>query len=58
MDKILGKYTTKRSTRKWPLAFLNNTLDVTCHVAYIAYYENNKSLPKKKTYERRLLCRH
>lgn len=57
MDTILGKYTVKRSTRKRPLAFFNNTLDVTCLVAYIAYYENTKSLTKKKVYKRRLFYR-
>jgi hypothetical protein len=56
MDKMLGRYTTKRSTRRWPLAFFFNMLDIACLAAYILYYENNKLLPKK-TYERRLFYR-
>ncbi|XP_044589814.1 piggyBac transposable element-derived protein 3-like isoform X2 [Cotesia glomerata] len=56
MDKILGRYTTKRSTQRWPLAFFYNILDVACLAAYILYYENNKMLDKK-SYERRLFYR-
>ena len=48
MDKLLSRYTTKRSTQRW-----YNILDVTCLAAYILHYENNKVLPKK-SYERRL----
>ena len=56
MDKMLGRYTTKRLTQRWPLAFFYNFLEVTCLAAYILYYENNKVLPKK-SYERRLFYR-
>lgn len=52
MDKMLGRYTTKRSTQMWPLAFFYNILDIACLAAYL-YYENNKMLVKK-SYERRL----
>ncbi|KAG8238186.1 hypothetical protein J437_LFUL014062 [Ladona fulva] len=53
---MLGRYTTKRSTRRWPLAFFYNILDIACLAAYILYYENNKLL-SKKSYERRLFYR-
>jgi len=56
MDKMLGRYTTKRSTQRWPLSFFYNILDVACLAAYILYYENNKMLVKK-SYERRLFYR-
>lgn len=56
MDKMLGRYTTKRSTQRWPLAFFYNIIDVACLAAYILYYENNKKLVKK-SYERRLFYR-
>ena len=56
MSKMLGRYTTKRLTQRWPLAFFYNILDVTCLAAYILYYENNKVLPKN-SYERRLFYR-
>ena len=50
---MLSRYTTKRLTQRWPLAFFYNILDVTCLAAYILYYENNKVLPKN-SYEQRL----
>lgn len=56
LDKMLGKYTTKRSTQRWSLAFFYNILDVACLAAYILYYEKNKMLAKK-SYERRLFYR-
>lgn len=56
MDKMLGRYTTKRSTQRWPLAFFYNILDVACLAAYVLYYENNKMLVKK-SFERRLFYR-
>lgn len=56
MDKMLGRYTTKKSTQRWPLAFFYNIIDIACLASYIIYYENNKLLIKK-TYERRLSYR-
>ena len=46
MDKMLSRYTTKRLTQRWPLAFFYNILDAACFATYIFYYENNKVLPK------------
>lgn len=34
MDKMLGKYTVKRRTNRWPLAFFFNILDVAGLVVY------------------------
>ncbi|XP_076267092.1 piggyBac transposable element-derived protein 4 isoform X2 [Rhynchophorus ferrugineus] len=56
MDKLLGRYTTKRSTQRWPLAFFYNILDIACLASYILYYENNKMIVKN-SYERRLFYR-
>ena len=56
MDKMLGRYTKKRSTRRWLLAFFYSILDVACLAAYILYCENNKVLSKKFN-ERRLFYR-
>lgn len=41
MDKMLGEYTSKRTTRRWPYAFFCNMLDVAALAAYILYGENN-----------------
>lgn len=47
MDKMLGEYSTKRATRRWPLAFFFNMVDVACLAAYIIYTENNSLKTKK-----------
>lgn len=44
MDQMLGRYTTKRQTNRWPPVFFYNIVDV---AAYILYYENNKMIQKK-----------
>ena len=46
MDKMLSRYTTKRLTQRWTLAFFYNILDATCLATYVLYYENNKVLLK------------
>lgn len=51
MDQMLGRYTTKRQTNRWPLAFFYNIVDIASLAAYILYYENNKMI--KKTNKRR-----
>lgn len=44
MDKMLNEYTTKRSTRRWPLAFFFNILDVAALAAFIIFKTNNPTL--------------
>lgn len=55
MDKMLGEYTTKRTTRRWPFAFFFNILDVAALAAYIIYAANNglNTLNAKKHSARR-----
>lgn len=43
MDKILGTYTTKRRTKRWPLALFYNILDVAALAAYIIYCDSNNT---------------
>lgn len=50
MDQMLGKYTCKRSTKRWPLAYFFNLLDVAALAAYIIHDE---LVPQKKTDRRR-----
>lgn len=52
MDKMLGQYTTKRKTNRWPLALFYNILDVAALSAYIIYAENNPSHITSKTGEK------
>lgn len=46
MDKMLGEYSCKRRTNRWPLAFFYNILDVAALAAHIVYMENNPFLKK------------
>ena len=41
MDKMLGEYTVKRRTLRWPLAFFYNMIDVTGLACYVIYREQN-----------------
>ena len=41
MDKMLGEYTVKRRTLRWPLAFFNNMIDVTGLASNVIYREHN-----------------
>ncbi|XP_036342940.1 uncharacterized protein LOC118752193 [Rhagoletis pomonella] len=43
MDHMLGQYTTKRKTNRWPLAVFYNMIDISALAAYIVYSENNPS---------------
>ena len=41
MDKLLGEYTCKRRTNRWPLALFFNCIDVAALSTYIIYMEHN-----------------
>lgn len=41
MDKLLGEYTTKRKTNRWPLALFYNVIDIAALAAYIIYMDHN-----------------
>lgn len=53
MDQCLAHFTTKRKTRRWPLAFFYNILDIAAYAAYITYMENNPHF-NSTNYTRRL----
>ena len=50
MDKMLGEYTVKRRTLRWPLAFFYNMIDVTGLASYIIFREHN---PRFRTKDQR-----
>lgn len=43
MDKMLGTYSVKRKTNRWPQSFFFNILDVAALAAYIIYCDHNPS---------------
>lgn len=55
MDQTLREYTTQRHTKRWPLSFLYNMLDVSAFAAYTIFYENNTTVPYQTTRRKRFL---
>lgn len=57
MDQMLGTYSCKRKTNRWPVAFFYNMLDISAMASYVIY---NYLRPNDKTDARRkflhLLC--
>ena len=43
MDQILGTYTCKRGTKRWPLTMFYNIVDVATLASFIAYDDLNPS---------------
>lgn len=50
MDQMLGTYTCKRSTNRWPLAMFFNMVDIAALAAFISY---NEMKPIKRSDRRR-----
>lgn len=50
MDQMLGTYTCKRGTKRWPLAMFYNIVDVAALASFIAYNDLN---PSQKSDRRR-----
>lgn len=50
MDQMLGTYTCKRSTKRWPLAMFYNMVDIAALAAFIIYDEMS---PGRKSDKRR-----
>lgn len=47
MDQMLTKYSTKRRTSRWPLAFFYNILDIAALAAYIIFTQHNPQVTSK-----------
>lgn len=63
MDKLLGEYTCKRGTSRWPLSLFFNAIDIAALASYIIYMEFNtqhKSTDRRRKFLKDLsidLCR-
>lgn len=55
MDQMLGEYTCQRSSKRWPLSFFFNIIDLTALAAYIIFYENNANIPPCGSRRKRFL---
>lgn len=47
MDQMLAKYSTKRRTSRWPLAFFYNILDISALAAYIIFTQHSPQVASK-----------
>lgn len=56
MDQMLDKYSCQRKTKRWPLAFFFNILNVAGLASYVIYYLNNPML-KKKNNQRKIFLK-
>lgn len=54
MDQMARCYTTKRQSRRWPMAMFFNMLDITCLNSFVLYTSSNSSWEAKKRHRRRL----
>lgn len=48
MDKMVGSFSVKRKTLRWPVAFFYNIVDVAALAAFIIFRENNPQFGEKK----------
>lgn len=54
IDQMARKYSTKRSTRRWPLSLFYTLIDIACINAYSLYIQNYQDWNKAKTNRRRI----
>ena len=54
IDQMARKYTTKRSTQRWPLSMFHTLIDIACINAYTLYILNFPEWNKTKNSRRRL----
>ncbi|XP_044045463.1 piggyBac transposable element-derived protein 4-like [Siniperca chuatsi] len=54
LDKVVGTYSCRRRTCRWPLVLFYNILDVSAYNAFVLWTAQNPSWNQKKTFRRRL----
>lgn len=52
LDQMVGSYTTKRKTNRWPFALFGNMIDVAGVNAYVLWNEANPERNKNKLFKR------
>lgn len=50
MDQMLGNYTCKRKTRRWPLAMFFNLVDLSALAAYVLYSETQGTNNSRRSF--------
>lgn len=54
LDQLVGNYTCKRQTKRWPVALFSNIMDVSAYNAYVIWTEINPAWNSNKLFKRRL----
>ncbi|CAD7081494.1 unnamed protein product [Hermetia illucens] len=54
LDKLVACYSTKRKTKRWPVAVFCNIIDISCYNAFILFTQVEPDWNKSKLYRRRL----
>lgn len=54
LDKVIGTYSCRRMTARWPLAIVHNIIDVSSHNAFVIWREINPTWMSRKQNKRRV----
>ena len=54
LDQLVHSYMSKRKSRRWPLCFFHNLLDVASVAAFVAWTFKHQNWKASKSHKRRL----
>ncbi|KAL3999245.1 serine carboxypeptidase 1 [Sarotherodon galilaeus] len=54
LDKVVGTYTCRKRTSRWPMALFHNMIDVSLYNAYVLWISVDPSWQQQKSHRRRL----
>ena len=54
LDQVIRKYSSKRKTKRWPMALFYNTLDIAAYNAYVCFMHCHPQWQLSKPHRRRL----
>ncbi|XP_029610706.1 piggyBac transposable element-derived protein 4-like [Salmo trutta] len=54
LDKVIGTYSCRRKTARWPLVIFHNIIDVSSYNAFVIWRESNSSWMPRKRKKRRV----
>jgi hypothetical protein len=57
LDHLVGLYSCKRKTRRWPMTLFFNIIDCACVAAYVTWTAKNSEWKQNNTHKRRLFLR-
>ena len=57
LDHLVGLYSCKRKSRRWPMTLFYNIVDCACVAAYVTWTAKHPEWNQNKTHKRRLFLR-